>query len=183
VRREPAPGRLHAIEDLCNTANRVRAVDELGGLQSAQTWAARNGMRRRLRRDELDRLVAGRETIRAFLRDRDDDTARTRLNQLAAATFGSPAVGIDGQLTFTQASSDADAVAALVAPALAALLRDGLTGAGRRLKACAADDCHWIFFDRSRASTGRWCDMDVCGARHKMRRHRGRNAQTPHHER
>jgi predicted RNA-binding Zn ribbon-like protein len=172
VRREPAPGRLRAVEDLCNTANRIRALDTLGELRSAQAWAKRNGVGRRLRVAELEPIVAARETIRAFLADRSDSDARANLNRLAAAIFGAPAIGTDGALTFAQDPDDV--VAALVAPALGALLRDGLTGEGKRLKACAAPDCRWIFFDRSHASNSRWCDMDVCGARHKMRHYRAR---------
>jgi predicted RNA-binding Zn ribbon-like protein len=161
---------LRAIQDLCNTANRIRALDTLGELRSAQAWAERNGARRRLRVADLEAIVAARETIRAFLCDRGDGDARANLNRLAAATFGAPAIGAGGELTFDQDPDDV--VAALVAPALGALLRDGLTSEGKRLKACAASDCRWIFFDRSHASNGRWCDMDVCGARHKMRRYR-----------
>jgi predicted RNA-binding Zn ribbon-like protein len=172
VRREPAPGRLRAVEDLCNTANRIRALDTLGELRSAQAWAKRNGVGRRLRVADLGPIVAARETIRAFLADRSDSDARANLNRLAAAIFGAPTIGTDGALTFAQDPDDV--VAALVAPALGALLRDGLAGEGKRLKACAAPDCRWIFFDRSHASNSRWCDMDVCGARHKMRHYRAR---------
>jgi predicted RNA-binding Zn ribbon-like protein len=171
VRRDPAPGRLRWVEDLCNTANRVRGADELGELGSAQAWAKRNGVRAPLHAADLESIVAARETIRAFLCDRDDDDARAGLNCLAAATLGPPAVGTSGELTFGQPDGPAGT---LVGPALGALLSDGLTGDGRRLKACAAPDCRWIFFDRSRASNGLWCDMDVCGARHKMRRYRTR---------
>jgi predicted RNA-binding Zn ribbon-like protein len=174
VRREPAPGQLRAVADLCNTANRIRALDTLGELRSAQTWANRNGVARRLRAVDVEAIVAAREIIRAFLVDRSDGAARTGLNSLAATTFRAPAIGTDGQLTFVQNTQDP--VAALVAPALTALLRDGLSGEGKRLKACAAPGCRWIFFDRSHASNGRWCDMDVCGARHKMRHYRVRKA-------
>jgi predicted RNA-binding Zn ribbon-like protein len=172
VRREPAPDRLRPIEDLCNTANRVRGTDDLGEMRRAHAWAKRSGFQRRLRVADLESIVAARETIRTFLCDRDDDDARANLNRLAAAIFGAPAVGASGALTFSQDPNDV--VTALVAPALGALLRDGLTGDGHRLKACAAPDCRWIFFDRSRASNGIWCDMDVCGARNKMRRYRTR---------
>jgi predicted RNA-binding Zn ribbon-like protein len=44
------------------------------------------------------------------------------------------------------------------------------------LKHCAADDCGWLFLDRSRNHARRWCDMKVCGnnakARRFYRRHR-----------
>ena len=174
MRREPAPGRLRTIEDLCNTANRIRALDTLWELRSAQAWAKRNGVVRLLRAADVEAIVVARETIRAFLADRGNEDARANLNRLAAATFGAPAIGTDGELTFAQ--DPKDAVAALVAPALSALLSEGLSGEGKRLKACAAPDCRWIFFDRSHASNSRWCDMDVCGARHKMRHYRTRKA-------
>ncbi len=32
--------------------------------------------------------------------------------------------------------------------------------------------CGWVFLDRSRNHSRRWCDMQVCGTRDKMRRYR-----------
>jgi len=43
-----------------------------------------------------------------------------------------------------------------------------------RLRECAARDCAWLFVDRSRNGTRRWCDMAVCGNREKARRFRRR---------
>jgi predicted RNA-binding Zn ribbon-like protein len=43
-----------------------------------------------------------------------------------------------------------------------------------RLKACPRDVCGWIFYDRSRNSSSRWCSMSVCGNRTKIRRYRGK---------
>jgi predicted RNA-binding Zn ribbon-like protein len=39
-----------------------------------------------------------------------------------------------------------------------------------RLKLCPAADCGWIFLDRSKNNSRRWCDMRVCGNREKVRR-------------
>ncbi|WP_199844976.1 CGNR zinc finger domain-containing protein, partial [Streptomyces scabiei] len=47
-------------------------------------------------------------------------------------------------------------------------------GTWQRLKACEAPDCHWAYYDRSPAGRGRWCSMQVCGARAKMRRYRAK---------
>lgn len=41
-----------------------------------------------------------------------------------------------------------------------------------RLKTCPAVDCGWLFIDRSKGGTRRWCDMATCGNRAKARRHR-----------
>jgi predicted RNA-binding Zn ribbon-like protein len=40
-----------------------------------------------------------------------------------------------------------------------------------RVRVCAADNCAWLFLDRSRNRTRQWCDMSVCGNRAKARRH------------
>jgi len=48
------------------------------------------------------------------------------------------------------------------------------TGDWKRLKLCAAPDCRWAFYDTSRNGRGRWCDMEVCGNRHKTRTYRER---------
>ena len=45
-----------------------------------------------------------------------------------------------------------------------------------RLKACPAEDCQWAFYDRSRNRSAVWCDMKVCGNRHKVRAFRERHS-------
>ncbi len=50
-----------------------------------------------------------------------------------------------------------------------------LTGDDReRVRECASETCRWLFVDRSRNRTRRWCDMQICGNRHKVRRHYAR---------
>jgi predicted RNA-binding Zn ribbon-like protein len=39
-----------------------------------------------------------------------------------------------------------------------------------RVRACAADDCGWLFLDTSRSHRRRWCTMESCGNRAKARR-------------
>jgi predicted RNA-binding Zn ribbon-like protein len=63
-----------------------------------------------------------------------------------------------------------------VTQALSALARDAIelfTGplAGR-IRTCAAHDCELLFVDASRPGRRRWCSMQRCGSRAKMRRHR-----------
>ncbi|MCA9550442.1 MAG: ABATE domain-containing protein [Myxococcales bacterium] len=42
-----------------------------------------------------------------------------------------------------------------------------------RLKRCSAEnECGWLFVDDSKNNARRWCSMDTCGARAKMRRYR-----------
>ncbi len=43
-----------------------------------------------------------------------------------------------------------------------------------RVRECAGDNCALIFVDTSRPGSRRWCSMDRCGNRHKVRAHRSR---------
>jgi predicted RNA-binding Zn ribbon-like protein len=43
-----------------------------------------------------------------------------------------------------------------------------------RVKTCNADACGWVFLDTSKNGSRRWCSMDTCGSRMKMRRHYAR---------
>src|SRR5437867_266741 len=64
--------------------------------------------------------------------------------------------------------------AGAVAPGVArALLAEA--AARTRWRACAADTCEWLFLDRTKNRTRRWCDMKICGNRAKARRFRARH--------
>lgn len=57
-----------------------------------------------------------------------------------------------------------------------ALLHDGDL---IRIKQCpGADDCGWLFYDTSRNGARRWCSMEGCGSRVKMRQHYARSRLT-----
>jgi len=45
------------------------------------------------------------------------------------------------------------------------------------LKACRNEGYRWAFYDISKNRSGSWCDMDICGARHKMRAYRERKSE------
>lgn len=42
------------------------------------------------------------------------------------------------------------------------------------VRACAAEDCRWLFLDISKNHSRRWCDMETCGNQAKARRHYSR---------
>ena len=58
-----------------------------------------------------------------------------------------------------------------------AIVHEGTTdGTWWRLKACPRDVCHWVFYDRSRNGSGKWCSMSVCGNRINTKTYRRRAA-------
>jgi predicted RNA-binding Zn ribbon-like protein len=46
----------------------------------------------------------------------------------------------------------------------------------QRVRECAAHTCGWLFLDRSKNGSRRWCNMQVCGNRAKARRFYKRHA-------
>lgn len=58
----------------------------------------------------------------------------------------------------------------LARAAVALLTSDAL----QHVRECANERCHWMFVDRSRNHSRRWCDMAVCGNRAKARRNYAR---------
>jgi len=65
--------------------------------------------------------------------------------------------------------------------ALGSLARDAVRLFGPdidgRIRQCSADDCRLVYLDTSRSGTRRWCSMQRCGNRAKVRAHRLRAAQ------
>ena len=64
-----------------------------------------------------------------------------------------------------------DALARLTDP----LVTELVAGHPERIKICDNDRCRWVFYDTSRTSRRRWCDMATCGNRAKAARHRARS--------
>jgi predicted RNA-binding Zn ribbon-like protein len=48
-----------------------------------------------------------------------------------------------------------------------------------RIRECAGDNCPLVFVDSSRPGARRWCAMERCGNRHKLRALRARRATEP----
>jgi predicted RNA-binding Zn ribbon-like protein len=83
---------------------------------------------------------------------------------------GDERVGEDG-MPFGNPSRPIRFEAALAVSALSLLAGD----AWRKIRICR--NCRWLFLDRSRNSSRLWCDMSVCGNRHKAKRHYERRKQ------
>lgn len=177
TRQAAAP--LDLVQDLLNTANLMRGYDLLTGGETARRWitdsrsALRAGIRPSdLSDDELPELRALREGLRGVL--------------LTHSTAGTPdqealaAVDAAASRTPLQLVLDPDGTRALrpypgtpvTAGAVLAAVAAALPDQWQRLRVCANPQCRWSFYDTSRNRRGTWCDMNICGARAKMRRYR-----------
>ncbi|MEV5437966.1 CGNR zinc finger domain-containing protein [Streptomyces sp. NPDC052682] len=165
--RSPAPGGLALVEALVNTLDIESGADSLDTVQGR----ARFG----LQEDEVEQARRLREALRAALLAHAGHPPHREVTPLGDLLAGAPLVLTvdpgDGSAALTPAAARPtllSRVAAAVADALVA-------GTWSRLKACEATNCHWAYYDRSPAGRGRWCSMQVCGARAKMRRYRAKD--------
>ncbi|MFI6207164.1 CGNR zinc finger domain-containing protein [Streptomyces sp. NPDC051041] len=166
--RAPAPGSLALIQSLVNTLDVRTGADSLDTAEGR----ARFG----LPEDGLPAARELRESLRAALlahAGHPPHRAVTPLGELlAAAPLAVTVDPADGSAAL--APADARPLLSRVAAAVAEAL---IAGTWTRLKACEAADCHWAYYDRSPAGRGRWCSMQGCGARAKMRRYRANRTE------
>ncbi|MFJ8634258.1 CGNR zinc finger domain-containing protein [Streptomyces sp. NPDC093568] len=163
--RSPAPGGLELVESLVNTLDIESGADSLDTAEGR----ARFGL------GEAD--VPGarelRESLRVALLAHAGHAPHREVTPLGALLAASPLLVVvdaaDGSASV--APADGGPLPSRVAAAIAQAL---VEGTWNRLKACEASDCHWAYYDRSPAGRGRWCSMQVCGARAKMRRYRAK---------
>jgi len=68
-----------------------------------------------------------------------------------------------------------------IAQALSTLAREAVATLGddpeHRIRRCDADDCRMVYRDESRTNNRRWCSMQRCGNRAKVRAHRARQKE------
>lgn len=68
-----------------------------------------------------------------------------------------------------RADEAADNILLLIAGSAVELLVSPMT---KRIRKCASAACDWLFVDLSKNGSRRWCQMQTCGNRSKIRRYR-----------
>ncbi|GAA2497650.1 CGNR zinc finger domain-containing protein [Streptomyces longisporus] len=163
--RSAAPGSLVLVESLVNTLDLESGADALDTADGRARFGLAEG--------ELAAARELRESLRAVLlahAGHPPHAPVTPLGELlASAPLRLTVDPADGSAAL--APADAEPLLSRVAAAVAESL---VAGTWPRLKACESSTCHWAYYDRSPAGRGRWCSMQVCGARAKMRRYRAK---------
>jgi len=171
---------LALVQDFVNTRNYLQGGDLLGGVEEATRRLTERGLLEEGESvGEAGRrcLVDFREALRVLLLAHNDaaepQPGVEGLNGFAAFAALGVRFGADGRPTLGPVVGDGPAERAM-ARLLAEIFRAEAEGRWGRLKACRDPECRWAFYDASKNGMGRWCNMQVCGARHKMRRYRER---------
>jgi CGNR zinc finger/Putative stress-induced transcription regulator len=183
------PPELALLYDFVNTLDERRYVergavhgggDEIATLPLLTDWMRVRGLLGpddRVAETDHQAALDLRKALRDFLRSPPAQRSRALsvARKLSTASQGFP---------LALAVSDTGAVELVPAPGSSALGRVlaqmlGLARTDRldRLKTCASDECHWIFFDRSKPANRHWCSSARCGNRQKTRTYRARRRE------
>jgi len=85
---------------------------------------------------------------------------------------------LPGGVSYRWASVDEGSTADRLLWSVARSAGDLLTSSWlRRAGQCSGRDCRWLWVDRTRNQSRRWCAMSACGYRAKARRHYARHIQ------
>ena len=177
--REKADGVLGLIQAYVNTVDLETGAEALKDPNTLGAWlVARKLMEPGQAADagDLKHAIAVREAIRGVIgansgaRVYPVDVAT--LNEAIAASRLRARFGSDGKARLeSEAEGVEGALGRIVAAVFAAMSEDDWT----RLKVCDSRSCRWVFYDRSRNHSSRWCKMASCGNRQKAKRFRERS--------
>jgi predicted RNA-binding Zn ribbon-like protein len=171
---------LALVQDFVNTRNHFRGGDLLGDAEEATDRLVERGLLERderLGEAERRRLVEFREGLRQLLLAHNGmagGDARA-LNYLVSSAALRVRFGSDGRPGL-EPGAEGGLVERTIGRLLAEVVRAEAEGSWERLKACRNEGCLWVFYDASKNRSGSWCNMNVCGARHKMRAYRERKS-------
>jgi hypothetical protein len=187
--RYAVPPELALLYDFVNTLDERRYVengvvhgggDEIVTPRMLESWMRGHGLLHPgWHVDGRDHRAALelRRTLRNFLVKQPEHRpqAKESARQLVAASRKFPlmlAISDAGNVQLTPLPGSS-ALGSVLAQMIGLAETDRLA----RLKTCASDECHWIFFDRSKPANRHWCSSARCGNRQKTRAYRARQRQ------
>jgi predicted RNA-binding Zn ribbon-like protein len=174
--REIAGGELGLIQAFVNTADLQPGTEELKDPNTLQRWLVARGLldaRQPVGDSDLKHALAVREAMRGVI----GGNSGYKVYPVDLATLNEAATASRLRMRFFPGGKvrlepdEAGAVGAL-GRLVAALYSAMQSEDWERLKLCDSDTCRWVFFDRSRNHSSRWCTMASCGNRAKARRFR-----------
>jgi len=158
--------------ELLAWSQRVTLVDERAARAARAAWRARSGSAGQALHATLDVRESVYEVLRASLADSSPDTAALEhltLRWAAAAARSTLVSAPDQPVAVVVGTDPAFLVPDRLAFAAVELLRTIDLG---QLKECPVGEggCGWLFLDKSRNGSRRWCAMADCGTQAKARK-------------
>lgn len=180
----------NTVDSRCAPKQRV---DNLTGFTALASWARQSGVASARKASELTRSVkkqpdaAGmvfrkavelRETTYRVFSAIAGDGRPSEQDLLLLGSYAQEAfshmhlIAEGGGFEWSLDPRSRDSLMTLLWPIAKSAVDLLVSGDLAKVRECAADNCGWLFMDRSRNQSRRWCDMKICGNREKVRRHR-----------
>ena len=180
-RRERAPVPLRLVQEFVNTLDIENGVEELATPAALEDVLVRIGALApggpALGDADLRLALDAREALRSLALANNGvavtPDAVPILERVARAAHYALLFDSRARAKLVAAAPGVDGALGLI---LAVVHEAMVEGSWSRLKGCPRDVCHWIFYDRSKNSSGKWCAMSVCGNRTNTKRYRHRHA-------
>lgn len=177
----PAPGNLELLQRFVNLHQHApgdpRSLPP--SLDALREFLVRRGLidpKERFTSADREKAVALAGALRAGVAARKGETvsdAVALIERTAVEAGLRPRFSAEAPPRLEPTAQGLDAVLGrLVAIAFLAQL----DGSWDHLKRCADEDCRSVFYDRSKNHSGKWCSMQSCGNRNKVRAWRARQA-------
>lgn len=182
-KRPFAPGELALVQAFINSVDREEGIEEWPTPAHLERWLADRALiapddTAPLDDDDLARAIAMREALRDLIAWSNGDRSGTSPVERLHAAAGEPGrmlraeADAGGRLTLVPVAAGLDGVFAQL---LAIVARAQVDGTWARMRLCRNPGCRWAFYDASKNRSSVWCDMAMCGSRHKARVYRARH--------
>ncbi|TMK82105.1 MAG: hypothetical protein E6G46_06610 [Actinobacteria bacterium] len=182
----PAPQPLRLVEEFVNThhVHPHRDDEDLEGFHTPgelKSWLVERelvGAGEPVHAADLTYAIETREALRRLLLTNggapSDEQAVETVNRAATRGQLTLRFDVDGGSGLKPIARGVDgAIGTILAVAFAAMAE----GSWSRLKVCPEETCRVAFFDHSKNRSRRWCSMEVCGNRTKVRSYRQRQLE------
>ena len=183
----PAPEPLRLVEDFVNShhIHPHRDDEDREGFQTTddlKAWLVERELvasSEPVHATDLQYAIETREALRRMLLTNGgaspDQQAVETVNRAATRGQLTLQFDVDGGSGLKPIARGVDgAIGTILAVAFAAMAE----GSWSRLKVCPEETCRVAFFDHSKNRSRRWCSMEVCGNRTKVRSYRQRMLET-----
>ncbi|OFW79249.1 MAG: hypothetical protein A2Z48_07010 [Actinobacteria bacterium RBG_19FT_COMBO_70_19] len=177
VASSEAPGDLEVLRRFVNTADLEAGSDRLSSPAAAAAWFTEVGWPERvptLSAGDLAVLLRLREAFRGLALENAGHAPRGAPADVLTEVAGDAPLQVvlaGGRSGLRPAGVGMNRV---VGRLLAIFHEASVAGTWARLKACANDDCRWLYFDHSRNGSRRWCASEGCGNLMAARAYRAR---------
>jgi predicted RNA-binding Zn ribbon-like protein len=171
-----APPDVELVRSFLNTIDVDDDTDAITTGEELSAWLVEQGLLQPPARASATDLALARslrDTLRRQLVHHHDDTCDATLERELDDLFARLPLRVTTTGRCALVPVD-DGVKGALEELVAACAASQLAGTFERLKICPADDCLWAFYDTSRNRSRRWCSMEVCGNRSKVRSYRER---------